>query len=98
MEWGEMATRRTTRPAGALLLAAMSAGGIASAADVPPLPEDFLEYLGSWESEDGDWLVANAASIPTAAPAPAPAGAAPDRSPTAEQSGVQTPAMTERKP
>ncbi len=48
-----MGKRRTTRPAGALLLAAMSAGGIASAADVPPLPEDFLEYLGSWETDDG---------------------------------------------
>lgn len=93
-----MATRRTIRPAGALLLAAMSAGGIASAADVPPLPEDFLEYLGSWESDDGDWLVANAAATPAAAPAPVPAGAAPDRSPSAEQRGAQAPATTERKP
>jgi hypothetical protein len=98
MEWGDMATRRTTRPAGALLLAAMSAAGIASAADVPPLPEDFLEYLGSWESEDGDWLVANAAARPMAARAPAPAAAAPGKSPKAEQGGVQTPATTERKP
>jgi hypothetical protein len=98
MEWGDMGTRRTTRPAGALLLAAMSAGGIASAADLSPLPEDFLEYLGSWESDDGDWLVANAAATPTAAQTPAPAVAAPGQPPKAKQSGVPTPAMTERKP
>ncbi len=93
-----MGKRRTTRPAGALLLAAMSAGGIAWAADSSPLPEDFLEYLGSWETDDGDWLVANAAATPTAVQAPAPAVAAPDQPNKAEQSGVQTPAMTERKP
>jgi len=98
MEWGDMGTRRTTRPAGALLLAAMSAGGVASAAEVPPLPEDFLEYLGSWESDDGDWLVANAAATPAAAQAPARAVAAPGQPSIAEQSGVQTPPMTERKP
>jgi hypothetical protein len=93
-----MGTRRRTRPAGALLLAAMSAGGVVQAADPPPLPQDFLEYLGSWEADDGDWLVANAAAIPAAALAPAPAAAAPDQPPEAEQRGVQTPAMTERKP
>lgn len=93
-----MGAHRTTRPAGALLLAAMSAGGIVWAADSPPLPEDFLEYLGSWESDDGDWLVASAAATPTAAQTPAPAVAAPDQPLDAEQRGVQTPAMTERKP
>lgn len=93
-----MGKRRTKGPAGALLLAAMSAGSIASAADVPPLPEDFLEYLGSWETDDGDWLVANAAATPTAVQAPAAAVAVPGRPPAAEPSGVQTPPMTERKP
>lgn len=93
-----MTTRRATRPAGALLLAAMSTGGIASAADALSLPEDFLEYLGSWEVDDGDWLVANAAATPAAARAPAPAAAAQGKSPKAEQGGVQTPATTERKP
>jgi hypothetical protein len=91
-----MGARRRTRPAGALLLAAMSAGGGAWAAEPPP--EDLLEYLGSWETEDGDWMVASAAAASTAAPAPAPVTTAPGRSPKAEQSGVQAPATTERKP
>jgi hypothetical protein len=89
-----MVARRTTRPTGALLLAAMSAASIASAAEVPSLPEDFLEYLGSWETDDGDWLVATAAATPTAARTPA----SPARPTSAEQSGVKAPATTERKP
>jgi hypothetical protein len=98
MVWGEMGARRNTRQTGALLLAALSAAGIARATDAPPLPQDFLEYLGSWESDDGDWLVANAAATPTAAQTPAPAVAAPGQPPKAEQRRVPTPAMTERKP
>jgi hypothetical protein len=93
-----MTTRRTIRPVQALLLAAMSAGGLAKAADVPPLPQDFLEYLGSWDADDVDWLVANAAARPIPARVPAPAAAAPARSSHAERSGVQAPATTERKP
>ena len=93
-----MGKRCTTRPAGALLLAAMSAGGIACAADTPPLPEEFLEYLGSWETDDSDWLVANAAARSMAAQAPAPAAAAPAQPTNAGRSGVQAPVTTERKP
>jgi hypothetical protein len=91
-----MRKRHTTRPAGVLLLAAMSAGGMASAAEAPPLPEDFLEYLGSWDADDSDWMVANTVAKPIAAPAPAPA--APVQPISAERSGVQAPATTERKP
>jgi hypothetical protein len=93
-----MGTRRRTRPAGALLLAAMSAGSIVQAADPPPLPQDFLEYLGSWEADDGDWLVASAAATSAAVPPLAPAAAAPDQPAEAEQRGAQAPAMTESKP
>ena len=38
-----------------LALGALTAGSFAGAAD--PLPEsEFLEYLGSWEESDEDWL------------------------------------------
>jgi hypothetical protein len=53
-----------------LLIAAIAAGSGAANAGAPPLPEDFLEYLGSWEADDADWVVANAADPrPVAAPA-----------------------------
>jgi hypothetical protein len=95
-----MPIRRRTlaRSKRAMLLAAMAAGGAAIAADAPPLPEGFLEYLGSWEAGDADWLVANAAaaaSAPTASDA-----ATKQRNPTtAEKRGAaQSPATTEHKP
>jgi len=38
-----------------------------AADEVPALPDaEFLEYLGSWDGDDEDWLVA--ASPPAAAP------------------------------
>jgi hypothetical protein len=93
-----MGPRRNTRRTGALLLAALSTAGMVRAADSPSLPEDFLEYLGSWEAEDGDWMVANAAATPTAARTPEPAAASPARPASGEHSGVKAPATTERKP
>jgi hypothetical protein len=94
-----MGTRRRTRPARALLLTAMAAAGVVQAADPPSLPQDFLEYLGSWEAEDGDWLVANAAvATPPSLRTIGPAAASPTRPAGAEQSGAQAPARTERKP
>jgi hypothetical protein len=81
----------------AFLLAAMAAGGTVSAADAPPLPEDFLEYLGSWETDDADWLVAStqAAAVAPKTGNPAPARAAPT---TEKRDGAQPPATMERKP
>lgn len=81
----------------AFLLAAMAAGGTVVAADAPPLPEEFLEYLGSWETDDADWLVASARA-PAAAPQagnPAPDQAA---SKTEKRDGVEPTATMERKP
>jgi hypothetical protein len=46
---------------GALVPALLAAPMIAWPADAnaPPLPDDeFLEYLGSWDGDDADWLVA----------------------------------------
>jgi len=100
MGWAEMRTRRRSRAQSkqALLLAAIAAGGVAAAADAPPLPADFLEYLGSWEADDADWVVANAAAV---APAPA-ASSADSKLPTPttieKRGAVQSPATTERKP
>lgn len=49
----------------------MTAGGATSVLAAPPapLPADFLEYLGSWEADDADWVVASAAA--QVAPRPA---------------------------
>lgn len=72
-------SQRSTR---AWLLAVMAAGSAVVNASSPPLPDEFLEYLGSWEADDADWLVANATnqraaavSATTGNPAVAPAGA-----------------------
>ena len=83
----------------ALLLAAIAAGGVAAAAaDAPPLPDGFLEYLGSWEADDADWVVANAVTV-ASAPAPGGRDSQPPNATTIEQRGaVQSPATTERKP
>lgn len=59
----------------AFVSALLVAPGAATAADEPaPLPDDeFLEYLGSWEGDDADWLVAQG---PAGVPAqPSPPGA-----------------------
>jgi len=51
-----MTERWLARAFVSVLFAAPSA---ASAADEPPPPDgEFLEYLGSWEGDDADWLVA----------------------------------------
>jgi hypothetical protein len=95
-----MPTHRRTREHSkhVLLLAALAAGGAAVAADPPPLPEDFLEYLGSWEADDSDWLVANAAAI-ASAPTASNAGANQTNPTTTEKRGAaQLPATTEHKP
>lgn len=88
----------------ALLLAAIAAGNGVASADPAPLPEDFLEYLGSWEADDGDWLVASATTAATATQGsrsgePAPAATPPvNRSTTAPRATTAAPAPgTERK-
>jgi hypothetical protein len=65
---------RSTRT---VLLAAIAAGSGAANANPPSLPEDFLEYLGSWEAGDADWVVANAAD-PRPIATPATRAATPD--------------------
>ncbi|HEY7671342.1 MAG TPA: hypothetical protein VIC71_03920 [Gammaproteobacteria bacterium] len=42
----------------AMIGAAAGLVGSARAADEPPAPElDFLEYLGSWQAEDEEWVI-----------------------------------------
>jgi hypothetical protein len=96
----EMPTRRYARAQSkhAVLLAAMAASGAAVAADAPPLPEDFLEYLGSWEGDDADWLVANAAAV---ASAPTASNAVPQQTKpttTEKRGAAHAPATAEHKP
>jgi hypothetical protein len=91
---------RSTRT---LLLAAIAAGSGAANAGAPPLPEDFLEYLGSWEADDSDWVVANAADPrPVATRATTPDGATKPTTrstTTVRGTSTTTPAPgTERKP
>jgi hypothetical protein len=97
--WAEMRARRRShaRSKQALLLAAIAAGGVAAAADAPPLPDGFLEYLGSWETDDADWLVADAAVVSTPAASSA-APALPNSTTIEERGAVQSPATTEREP
>jgi hypothetical protein len=90
-----MARRNPARSGQALLIAAFTASGAAAAADVSPVAEEFLEYLGSWESDDADWLVASAAAAASRPAAPAPTQPQPT---TAQRSAAPPPATTERKP
>lgn len=93
-----MRRRTHARSKRTLLFVAMAAGGVAAAADAPPLPEDFLEYLGSWEADDADWVVANAA-VTAAAPAASGMDSRQPNPTTIEKRGaVPSPATTERKP
>ena len=92
-----MTRRHPARSGQALLLAAFTASGAAAAADVSPVAEEFLEYLGSWESDDADWLVASAAAVAAAAPPAAPAPTQPQPT-TAPRDVAPPPATTERKP
>jgi hypothetical protein len=89
-----MSRRNPARSGQVLLLAALTASGAAAAADASPVPEEFLEYLGSWESDDADWLVASAAA---AAQPAAPAPTQPQTT-TAQRSTAPPPATTEREP
>jgi len=100
MGWAEMRTRRCScaQSTQALLLAAMTAGGAAIAADVPPLPAGFLEYLGSWEADDADWVVANAAAVASTPAASSAASKQPSPTTIEKRGAVQAPATTERKP
>jgi hypothetical protein len=81
-----------------LLLAAMTAGSGVASSDPAPLPEEFLEYLGSWEADDADWLVANAAAVASAATVSGTAPPQPSPTMTETRGAAQTPATTERKP
>ncbi len=104
MGWVEMPRRRT--PHGhskrALLLAALAAGTAPGttvvAADVVPLPADFLEYLGSWEADDADWLVANAAAVASGPTASAAVPTQPNPTMTEKRGAAQASATTEDKP
>lgn len=95
-----MTQHRTRQPLRRVwLLATLAAGGGIATAAPPPLPEDLLEYLGSWESDDADWLVANAAAavaaaqpVATATPETKTITAAPRAAPAAPATGA------ERKP
>ncbi len=90
-----MTRRRPARSGQALLLAAFTASGAAAAADASPVAEEFLEYLGSWESDDADWLVASAAAAAARPAAPAPTQPQPA---TAPRDVAPAPATTEHKP
>lgn len=97
-----MQRRAPHRGTSVWLLAAMAASGPVAAGGPPPLPDDFLEYLGSWEADDADWLVANAGELTTARRAPSPTATTPAtgrKTTTTSSPRGATPAPgTERKP
>lgn len=87
---------RPRRDVAALILAVGSVA-VASAANppAPPPEDDFLAYLGSWEGDDGDWQVAEAAlPEPKARTAASAAKEQPRRAPA--DGAVKT--AQERKP
>lgn len=93
-----MRRRTRARSKHTLLFVTMAAGGAAAAADAPPLPADFLEYLGSWEVDDADWLVANAAVTAVSPAASSAASQQPNQTTIENRGAVPSPATTERKP
>ncbi len=74
--------------ASALLVVPVAVRGAdAPAAAVPD--EEFLEYLGSWESNDSDWLVLQ--GVPSKPAAPKPAERAPKVAGGSDQTGGKLP-------
>ena len=80
--------RLVSAVASALLVAPVAALG----ADVPAtaIPdEEFLEYLGSWDGDDSDWIVLQGG--PSKPAAPGPAERAPKVAERPDQTGGKTP-------
>ena len=65
--------RRTLTVAKVAVACGLAGWGAGAAADDKELPDlEFLEYLGSWESSDEEWLLFNAEDLETAAQEEAP--------------------------
>lgn len=63
---------------------------MAGATDVPAVPdEEFLEYLGSWEGDDADWIVLQ--GVPSKPAAPKPAKIAPKVAGGSDHAGGKVP-------
>ena len=56
--------------ASALLVVPVAARGADAPAATPP-DEEFLEYLGSWDGDDSDWIVLQGGPSKDASPKPA---------------------------
>jgi hypothetical protein len=70
---------------GAVASALLAVPGAARAADAPAAAdEEFLEYLGSWEGDDSDWILLQGVPSKPAPPKPA------ERAPKAEEGSDQT--------
>jgi hypothetical protein len=66
-----MSNRRlTSAVASALLVVPVAAQGADSPAAALP-DEEFLEYLGSWDGDDSDWIVLQGGPSKPASPRPA---------------------------
>jgi hypothetical protein len=74
--------------ASALLVVPVAARG-ADAAAAALSDEEFLEYLGSWDGDDSDWIVAQGG--PSKPAAPKPAKRAPKVAEGSDQTGGKVP-------
>jgi hypothetical protein len=74
--------------ASALLVVPVAAHGADAPAAAMP-DEEFLEYLGSWDGEDSDWLVLH--GVPSKPTAPKPAERAPKVAEGSDQAGGKAP-------
>jgi hypothetical protein len=74
--------------ASALLVVPVAVRGAdAPAAALPD--EEFLEYLGSWDGDDSDWIVLQ--GVPSKPAAPKPAERAPKAAEGSDQTGGKVP-------
>ena len=73
--------------ASALLVVPVAARG----ADAPPAAadEEFLEYLGSWEGDDSDWMLLQ--GVPSKPTPPKPVELAPKVAEGSDQTGGKVP-------
>ena len=73
--------------ASALLVVPVAARGADAPAALPD--EEFLEYLGSWEGDDSDWILLQ--GVPSKPAPPKPAERAPKAAEGSDQTGGKMP-------
>jgi hypothetical protein len=74
---------------GAVASALLVVPVVAQGADAPAVDEEFLEYLGSWDGDDSDWVVLQ--GVPSKPAPPKPAERPPKVAEGSDQTGGKVP-------